>query len=528
MKSWLALALCTALLSTAARAQTGLRGVCGTDDVDIEITKANILAAEAFAKTHPAQARGATRYFPIRFKVTGRTDGTGETQVYSLVSSIEAINRDFAPYNWQFYLQDIEGTPFDYFFRDDLSARLSQDPAFIEANRELNAITIYATADASTPNSDSVGVTLGYYSPRQDILVMRSSEIGPDAATATHELGHYFSLPHTFRGFDCVTWTGAVCSDTSYSSPVTELTGPCRIGGRDIPVELVTRGEGANCATAGDLFCDTPADYNLGFGYRSCRYNGPVKDRNGESLAPQENNFMSYFQDCRPYQFTEQQFAAMSADVRSRRRNFLSATAAPINIDTVRLSPTPLSPLNGATTDFSDEVSLAWGPVSGALYYYVEVNSGRDFSDLNSVTQTIVPATQTTFLQKGLKANKNYWYRVTAFNQLTVGLPATGTRFRTGTLSSTRAREAVGSFTVYPNPKGQNAELSAAFETEASGTFEISLLDITGRVLATERVYLDEGSNRMPLTGATQLAAGNYIARVSGEAGVSTRRFVVQ
>ena len=231
MKIWYALALGLLSVGSSATAQSDLRGVCGTADVDIEITKANILAAEAYAKTHSAQEKGAIRYFPVRFKVTGNTDGTGESQVFDLLSLLEAVNRDFAPYNWRFFLEDLNGLPIDYFFEDTRNTQFSQDGAFIERNRASNAITIFVTGDASTPGGTGVGVTLGYYSPRQDILVVRTSEIGSNAATASHELGHYFGLPHTFRGFDYVTWEGTVCSDTTYNSPVVETVAPSTLGG---------------------------------------------------------------------------------------------------------------------------------------------------------------------------------------------------------------------------------------------------------------------------------------------------------
>ena len=237
----------------------------------------------------------------------------------------------------------------------------------------------------------------------------------------------------------------------------------------------MTRDSGANCATSGDLFCDTPADYNLGFGYRGCDYNGAVKDRNGDALAPQENNFMSYFQSCNPYQFSEQQFAAMRADVRSARRSFLSETAVPINLDSVRLAPEISSPTAGTPTEFADEVRITWSSIPGALYYYLEVNTSRNFSDRTSVIQITIPATDTSYVLEGLTSGRTYSTRVRAFNQLTLGLPSGGVNFRTGTVSSASNREAVNSFTVYPESK------------PGRGRDDGRLRDHTGGVLRPQR-----------------------------------------
>ncbi len=527
-KFWLPLATTACLaFSTAILAQTEPHSVCGTHDVDIEVTKANILAAAAFAKTHPTGEKGAIRYFPVRFKVIGNADGVGEAQVFDLLGLLESMNRDFAVYNWRFFLEDVQGTPFDYFFNDVFNSELFQNPNFLTRNRSSNAITIYTTANASTSNPGE-GITLGYYNSQQDILVLRTTQVNTNAFTANHELGHYFSLPHTFRGWDFVSWDGAICSDTTYNSPVTETQAPNRIRNQDIAVELVTRGDGANCATSGDLFCDTPADYNLGLGYPSCRYDGRVKDRNGDALAPAEDNYMGYFTQCNTYEFSPQQFATMSADALSTRRFFLAADAAPINLDSVRIRPEIVSPVNGQTTAFSDEVTITWTPVPGALYYYLEVSTDRSLTDRTALLQTIVPAAQASYTLKNLQANKRHFVRLRGFNQLTVGLPSQEFNFRTGTVSGTRAAEAVRAFVVYPNPVASGAGLVAAFSTSTAGDFDMSVVDVTGRQLSTVRLSLGVGENRVPVTGAGLLPPGTYIARISGEEGVSSRRFVVQ
>ena len=39
---------------------------------------------------------------------------------------------------------------------------------------------------------------------------------------------------------------------------------------------------------SGDFLCDTPADYNLGFGWNNCNYTGGAMDPNGILLNPDE------------------------------------------------------------------------------------------------------------------------------------------------------------------------------------------------------------------------------------------------
>lgn len=92
-----------------------------------------------------------------------------------------------------------------------------------------------------------------------------------------HEMGHFFSLPHTFEG-----------------------NGP----------ELA---DGSNCKTAGDRFCDTPADpYRTGDDVKdyvdeNCLFISQKKDSNGNYYDPAVGNLMSYY-PCTCGTFTREQF----------------------------------------------------------------------------------------------------------------------------------------------------------------------------------------------------------------------------
>ena len=89
---------------------------------------------------------------------------------------------------------------------------------------------------------------------------------GTDGSTLTHEIGHFLGLLHTHE-------------------PATGL-------------ELVN---GANCQTAGDLICDTPADPNLSRAgaMNGCLYVGNFVDQNNQTYIPNARNIMSYsFSSC--------------------------------------------------------------------------------------------------------------------------------------------------------------------------------------------------------------------------------------
>ena len=64
---------------------------------------------------------------------------------------------------------------------------------------------------------------------------------------------------------------------------------------------------------------------------------------------------------------------------------------------------------------------------------------------------------------------------------------------------------------VYPNPSA--SQINVEFESETSGTFELAILDITGRIVLNNSGNVYEGGNRIrvPVEG---LAEGVYNLRV--------------
>ncbi|MCB0760874.1 MAG: hypothetical protein KDC12_05075 [Flavobacteriales bacterium] len=95
-----------------------------------------------------------------------------------------------------------------------------------------------------------------------------------------HEVGHALGLPHTH----------------GYTNNGTTN-------------ELV---DGSNCETAGDHFCDTPADPNLlNYINSSCVYTGTLTDANGDFYTPNTHNLMSYTYSHCPDHFSPMQCERM-------------------------------------------------------------------------------------------------------------------------------------------------------------------------------------------------------------------------
>lgn len=142
---------------------------------------------------------------------------------------------------------------------------------FLEDNYyDEGYINVYTTDDI--PFAGAIGTSPFPGSP--DMIVMSGYLFNANftdqqrAGIFAHELGHIFSLVHTFSNM-----AGPVATD-----------------------ELVN---GSNCTTAGDFLCDTPADPGLnavpGRVDANCNYTDTIyTDANGDLFNPDTRNIMSF------------------------------------------------------------------------------------------------------------------------------------------------------------------------------------------------------------------------------------------
>jgi hypothetical protein len=143
-----------------------------------------------------------------------------------------------------------------------------------------NRINIYyVNSFNGLPNAGFANLGGISNSPDQAIVMKKSS--GSDPVAMAHEMGHYWGLYHTFEA---------------------TVNGP----------ELA---DGSNCATSGDLICDTPADpyinpQPLPIYLNGCQFIYMGKDSNGQYYDPHTSNIMSYYL-CPCGTFTDGQFQRM-------------------------------------------------------------------------------------------------------------------------------------------------------------------------------------------------------------------------
>ncbi|MEZ0541978.1 GEVED domain-containing protein [Fibrella arboris] len=204
-----------------------------------------------------------------------------------------------------------------------------------------------------------------------------------------HELGHAFGLAHTYQG-------------NVGNSP-----------------ELVTRGNGANCAITGDLLCDTPADpYGLPGASTTVdidgclQYSGVITDAQGFRYAPLVNNIMSYYAAC-THAFTEGQYGVIMAGLSLRQTHTAYSLNAPSTGASVPFDLTAIPAPDGSYIQFSWKayytnrdmgyfIERSTNPNSG----FIPIGATGPEDDLYIIDNTFVP-------------NTTYYYRVRPSNSIT-------------------------------------------------------------------------------------------------------------
>ncbi|MBK8563846.1 MAG: hypothetical protein IPN76_11025 [Saprospiraceae bacterium] len=160
--------------------------------------------------------RGAITYVPIRFYMVANADGTGRTSEKAALGALCLLNENYADQEIQFYIKE-----FRYINNDDIHS----DPINSGFNDIANQMIYNALNIFISKETGEEGV-LGFYQPGagpqgNDWVVLEENS-ATEKLVATHEVGHFFSLNHTFYGWEC---TGG-WDENLHGNPV-GFTTPC-------------------------------------------------------------------------------------------------------------------------------------------------------------------------------------------------------------------------------------------------------------------------------------------------------------
>lgn len=334
---------------------------------------------------------------PIKAHVFRKDDGTGGISLLEINFTLSYLNHYFQPLNVHFYwagLPDYVNNS-DYYDFDarmtDLNGPDSEGKLALLAQEANDAINLYFVHEIVFSDGSPVA---GYAKFPEDnpsanrIIVANQYVISEPSGVLVHEMGHYFGLLHTHQ-------------DTEF-------------GNADLRAENVPRsGPDCNCATTGDLICDTPADPRYDpqhFNQLQCSYDGDQTDRLGNPYSPPIHNIMSYYPDRCGGEFTPGQCAIMQQWLDER----LSHTTYSLNHPPVAVQ-LPVH-LNAAYQASSNGGFLHWNKtINAGTGYMIERSEGPDQGYVPLIGGATLPG-DTFFIDHTIDHNKIYYYRLRSAN----------------------------------------------------------------------------------------------------------------
>lgn len=420
------------------------------------------------------------KWIPVAFHLVNLSNGTGGISLLDARLALERCNTAFANTNIRFYECSSDTINADTLYTFD---KATDEAALVSTRLVAGAANVFVTNSVISGGVGACGYANfpgtthpGY---ANNFLVMAIGCMNSAIQTSLqHEFGHFFDLSHTH--------------ETAFGA------------------ELVTRSTGANCATAGDRFCDTPADPNLStIVNSSCQYTGTATDANGVAYTPDTSNIMSYsYKPCR-VNWSAQQIAKMNftvSDAGAADRNSLSCT------NCLQLAATNL-PDNSGGAYVLDEY-YTYGN-----YFVGKLVMSQITSDINLNTATVTGSNLKLIATTGVTFLPGFDFDATTaqLGELTAIVdPCGGTGNIIAPAGNTQ-REAVtaavpvaNSYTLYPNPFKNNftVKLNLTEDAVVSVTIYDMMGKITGRIAQPQHAV--KGLKQFDYSSET-LTQGMYV-----------------
>jgi hypothetical protein len=437
-------------------------------------------------------------YVPVTIHLVGTNNGDGYHPIHQVMRIICDMNQQFEPARIKYYLHPTD--PFLYHNNSTWNIHDWDGGAeMIQSTMIPDRLNCYLVADPAG--------NCGY--SWMDAIVMARGCSGAGNSTWSHEAGHHFSLPHTFLG-----WEG---EDWNYAQPA-----PLNLGWRD--TEKV---DGSNCQDAGDGFCDTPPDY-LNYRWQCDQDKRSIvmqHDPDGVPFQSEAKYFMSYSFDACASVFSEEQIAAMRANIQTEHAIYLQTTEwGPLVPDDVAVQI--VSPVDSAIVQYNN-FTLTWLPVPNASIYHIQIAVLGNFQPI--ILNTTTDATSMVVQRNNFPKNSTLYWRVSPYNAwdpCVSSYSQTGI-FKTRNLSSVSSVSDVAEMTIAPNPALTGTAAQLTIVSNEATDLLIEVYDAAGRVChrITDRAY--EGEEQIYDLSQGTLLAGSYFVRIQTERGAAVKPFMI-
>jgi hypothetical protein len=471
--------LLAALLCQFANAQLN-QGWCGAE-VPAEFRQ-QYFSKDRSDYINFSGSRGTVRYVPVVYHIVQKTDGTLGVNLRDVLNTHCELNEHYLHSDIQFFIAEMDtiksntlwamstnGTTTNYNTGyQAFNTYNVDDVCNIYITGQLPGLCGFATFPGSAPNGGGI--------------FMNKECTGAGTKTLPHEMGHYLGLLHTF--------------DSGSG------------------IEFVN---GTNCATAGDGFCDTPADF---LNERvPCPYTGNETDPNGDlyNTVIDESLFMSYFSDNCVYRFSQMEENEMNSVLTNQRPGLLNQAVPDLSApDTIEV----ISPAAGDSSLMANGTIFSWSRVPGAVYYNWVLQSGNVL-----IADTVT--TDTFLLIGNLLVDQEYKFKVRALSLgNTCGVFNSFTSFKTSKIKAAFVVTAPTCFgenngLINMTPLGGTAPYTYLWSNGSTaqnpfplyaGTYFVTVTDATGETAVTQ-VSVGDG---LIINLSISKVQNNLLSQVSG------------
>lgn len=458
-------------------------------------------------------------YVPLTIHLVGTEGGTGFFKHGDLLDALCTLNEDFETSNIQFY---VEGS-INYLYSNAWYQHqtILQGGEMMFTNNIENTLNCYFVSDPAG--------NCGYNLPYAGIAVAKSCA-KPTDHTWSHEVGHALSLPHPFLG-----WEGGVSYDNSVSHNFTDpapltvtydytyFLDTLILDTLIIDTALVEFVDGSNCSVAADGFCDTSPDYIASRWNCNTNLESPLvqKDPNGVEFRSDATLIMSYANDNCAYRFSDEQIAAMRANLYDEKPDLLYNQTSE---ELVELTPELFEPIDNELVQYN-YVELQWEEVPNASHYVIQVSLLSSFSP--SLTKTYI-SNENAILIDDLADQKKYYWKVRPYNNYHFCTEFSAyQRFETENMVGVKEIDELVSMQVYPTILKPNDKLNViAFANEAFDG-KVKLFNNLGELITEIQYSFSQGSNTFIFEMTKELSAGFYFLTLNVRGKVLMEKLIV-